>query len=189
MWWPAYAGVVRSSRIWGSRIFRERFDLESQNFTRAFIPAGPTYHHTGYDVANYFRPNIILRKSSKMPPPTASGGISRERFKRGSRNFTAFSGTIGPTSIPDMTSLALSGRLQNVFKYCTKSRIIPPLFNQESPNSARTSTPIQSKVSEPFVFKTKSKPLRFRHALTFRCCQGNHRWFSWSFKIGLATCK
>ena len=55
-----------------------------------------------------------------------------------------------------MTSLAVSGRLQNVIKYCTEvcktrppsqSRIIRPLFNLESPNFARTSMPTENKAA------------------------------------------
>ena len=85
-----------------------------------------------------------------MPRLTASGGISREMFKRGSQNFTRLSVTIGPTCLPDMTLLAVSGRLQNVIKYSTevcktrppgKSRMIRPLFNLESQNFAQTSMP------------------------------------------------
>ena len=38
-------------------------------------------------------------------PPTASGGTSREWFKRGSRNCLSFSRTIGPTNTRDMISL------------------------------------------------------------------------------------
>ena len=55
-----------------------------------------------------------------MPLQTASGGMFREGFKRGSPNFTWVSGTIGPPNLPDMTSLVVSGRLQNANKYCTK---------------------------------------------------------------------
>ena len=57
-----------------------------------------------------------------MPPPAASCRISRERFKRGSRNFTSISGTYGPTNLPDMTLLASCSRLQKVIIYCTKVR-------------------------------------------------------------------
>ena len=39
----------------------------------------------------------------KMSPPTASGRISGERFKRRLRNWTHLSGTIGPTNLLDMT--------------------------------------------------------------------------------------
>ena len=63
-----------------------------------------------------FRSEVILKKPSKMPPSTASGGISRERFLRGLRHFTGLSGTIGPTRLLDMTSLAVSGLLQTVTK-------------------------------------------------------------------------
>ena len=50
----------------------------------------------------------------------ASGRISGERFNREQQNFTYLSGTIGPTNLPYMTSLAAYGRLQNAVKYCTK---------------------------------------------------------------------
>ena len=36
------------------------------------------------------------------------------------RNFTPSSGTNDPAKLPDMMSLAASGRLQNAIKYCTK---------------------------------------------------------------------
>ena len=52
--------------------------------------------------------------------PVSSGGICRKRFKRASGNFTDLSGTIGPKKLSDMTSFAVSGRVQNVIKYCTK---------------------------------------------------------------------
>ena len=55
-----------------------------------------------------------------MPPQTASDGISRERFKGGSLNFTRLSLTTSPTKLPDMASLVASGLLQNAIKYCTK---------------------------------------------------------------------
>ena len=78
------------------------------------------YIFTGYDVTIYFRSEATAKIPSKMPPRTASGGISRERFKRGSPNFTRLSGTTVPTNQPDMTPLITSGRLQNSIKYCTK---------------------------------------------------------------------
>ena len=34
--------------------------------------------------------------------------------------FYALSATVNLTNLPDMTSLAASGRLQNAIKYCTK---------------------------------------------------------------------
>ena len=51
-----------------------------------------------------------------------SGRISEERFKRRSRKFTPLSGTDSLTNMPDMTSLATSGLLQNAIKYFTKVR-------------------------------------------------------------------
>ena len=66
-------------------------------------------NHTRYDVTNYFRSEAAAQKPSKMPPQTASCGISGARFKRGSPNFTRLSGTTGPTNQLDMTSLVNSG--------------------------------------------------------------------------------
>ena len=54
----------------------------------------------------------------------ALGRLSSEQFKRGPRNFTTLSGTVSPTNlpVPDMTSLAASGQLQNATEYGTKVR-------------------------------------------------------------------
>ena len=57
---------------------------------------------------------------------TISGGIGRQQFKPGSRNFTHLSGAIGHTEVPDITSLVASGRLQNAIKYCTQVRKTGP---------------------------------------------------------------
>ena len=81
---------------------------------RRFALSGETCRHIGYDVIIYFRSEVIGGKPSKIPPPTALRGISRERFKLGSWNFTLLSRTTGPTNLPEMTSLAASGWLQNV---------------------------------------------------------------------------
>ena len=78
------------------------------------------YIHTEYDVINYFRSEIFTKKLSKMPHMTASGGIFQERFKSASQNLTRLLGTIDPTNLPDMTSLAVSGQLQNAFKSAQK---------------------------------------------------------------------
>ena len=84
------------------------------------IRTGTLFSHTEYDVTTYFRSEVIAIKLSKIPLPTASGGISREWFKRGSPNFTYLSGTISFTNLMDMTLLAASSRLQNAIKYYTK---------------------------------------------------------------------
>ena len=62
------------------------------------------------------------KKRLKMPHPTASGQISGERFKRVSRNFANLSGTASRRNLSDMTSLAVSDRVQNAIKYYTKLR-------------------------------------------------------------------
>ena len=81
------------------------------------------YGHTGYDVIIYLRREVI---ATKIVENTACGGLSRERFKGGSRNFTHLSRTIGLTNLLDTTSLAASSRLQNAMKYCTKVRKTSP---------------------------------------------------------------
>ena len=63
---------------------------------------GRFYNHTGYN-DHYVPPEVILKKTSKIPPQTTWGGISRERFKRGSRNFAGLSRTKGPTILQDIT--------------------------------------------------------------------------------------
>ena len=55
-----------------------------------------------------------------MPPETVSGGISRDKLKRGSPNFARLSATIDPTNRLYMKTLIASGRLQNAIEYCTK---------------------------------------------------------------------
>ena len=62
------------------RIPRERFDLESPNFTGTSMPTYPTatpYITSLVVTVGRFRE----KKLSKMPIPAASGGISREQFK------------------------------------------------------------------------------------------------------------
>ena len=53
---------------------------------------------------------LLQKKMSKIPPPTASDGISQERFRLGSPNFTHLSATVGLTNLLERTSLAVSGR-------------------------------------------------------------------------------
>ena len=84
------------------------------------------YSRTGYDVVIYFWSKVMAEKLLKIPGPVASCGISRERFKQGSRTFPCLLRTIGLTNLPDMTSLAGSGRLQNAIKYCIKVRKTGP---------------------------------------------------------------
>ena len=66
--------------------------------------------HTGCDVIIYFRSEVIAKKLTKIPPTTASGRISRERFKLVPRNASHLSRTIGATNMLEMTSIAASGR-------------------------------------------------------------------------------
>ena len=76
------------------------------------IQADLPYIDTEYGVTSYFRSEATAQKPSKMPPQAALGGISRERFKRGSPHLAGLSGTTGPTDMPDMTSLITYGRLK-----------------------------------------------------------------------------
>ena len=69
---------------------------------------------------------LTFDKRPKIGPLMASGGISRERFKQDSKNFTGISWTISPTNLQDMTSPAFSGWLENAIKYCTKVRKTGP---------------------------------------------------------------
>ena len=55
----------------------------SQNEAVGYLDNGLTSNHKilrgpshGPVVNNYFRPEVIAKKTSKMPSPTASGGIS-----------------------------------------------------------------------------------------------------------------
>ena len=100
------------------QISQKPFDPDSPNLSD--IHTDIVYSHTGYDdVIIYLQSGVIAKKLSKIPPPTALGGISRERFKLGSLNFTHLSRTFGLIHALEMTSLAASGPLKNVIKCCT----------------------------------------------------------------------
>ena len=79
------------------------------------------------DVTNYFRSEAIdVRKMAENDASDgfeALSGISRERFKRGSRNSTSLSRTVGPINVPHITSLGGSGRLQNTIEYCRDCKV------------------------------------------------------------------
>ena len=92
------------------RICRKLFDVESYMDIRTDI----VYRYIGYDVIICYRSEVIWEKQS--------GGISRERFKVGSRNFTSLSRTSGHTNLPEMASPAPSGWLQNATKYYRKAQ-------------------------------------------------------------------
>ena len=86
-----------------AQISREMFDLESPNFTLTSIPIYSTA------MPDMTLPLLVGSYHNKNLKMMASGGISRERFKQGSQNFTHY-----------MTSLAASGRLQNAFNTAQK---------------------------------------------------------------------
>ena len=77
------------------------------------IQADLVYKNIGYDVTSYFRSAVNeIRKTAENAAWDASGGISPERFERESRYLvTRVSGTVSPTNVHDMTSLAASDRL------------------------------------------------------------------------------
>ena len=83
------------------------------------IIIGQTLNQMGYDVAQLLPVGSYCEILSEMPPPTDLGHISRERFKRGSRNFKHLSETISTTNMSYITSPAAPCRLQNANKYCT----------------------------------------------------------------------
>ena len=66
------------------------------------------YSRTGYDVIIYFWSEVIVKKAVKIPPLTASGGSSQERFKLGPRNVLSLSRTTGIIHVPETTSLTVS---------------------------------------------------------------------------------
>ena len=87
-------------------------------------PYQPTLQPQRNDIINHFRVGSYREKTVKMPLLTVSGRISQEQYERerGPPNSTRLSGTIGLINLPDMISLAASGRMQNATKYCTKVR-------------------------------------------------------------------
>ena len=82
----------------------------STPISRSTVPDMTSLFTSGWQLSKF-------KKRPKMPPQTASGGISREKFMLGSPNFTWLSGITWPTNLPDMTSLVTSSRQQNAIKY------------------------------------------------------------------------
>ena len=134
-----------SSSFVHHKVSCERFDLEPPNFVGTSIPTCFTVPSDMTSLTASGR-KLSQKKPSKMPHPTASGGISQESFRH------TYRGTISPTmtKLMSTTSLAASGQLQNATKYTqkcvkrvgpAKSRINRPEFNTESPNLKRTSEP------------------------------------------------
>ena len=87
----------------------ERFDLESANFTRTFIPVGSTTtpEMTSLLPVGSYRSSKAVENSRIR---RLRCGIYREPFEVESPNFTGTSVTTCPTYAPDMTSPATSGR-------------------------------------------------------------------------------
>ena len=127
------------SRYWDRlRPIFVRHEISSSNISKTVWPTTTkfysdihndiVYSHTGHDVIIYFLSEVIGDKQSKMPPATASGGISRERFKLGSSSFTCLSTTSGIINLPEMASPspAPSGRLQNAIIFYRNVRKTGP---------------------------------------------------------------
>ena len=81
---------VRSLDTKTPQISRELFGLESQNITRTSIPILST--DTLDTMSGSILSEVKEKKLSKISTPTASGAISRERFKLGSRYFQTYRG-------------------------------------------------------------------------------------------------
>ena len=96
------------------------------------------YSHTGYGVIICLKSKVIAmkKKLSEIPPPTASGRISREQFKHGSRYYTYLLSTVCLTNLPDMTSLSTSCRQQNATKYCPK--VLKRIRSDKDSNNSTT---------------------------------------------------
>ena len=84
-----------------ARIIPERFDFHTNSL----------YSHTGYDMTNDVRSEVIVKKLAKLLPPISLGRIFPELFKRGSPNFTHLLRTVGFTNVQNMTSLTASIQL------------------------------------------------------------------------------
>ena len=87
-----------------------------------YIYTDMLYSRIAYDVTSYFQWEIIAKKPSKMPTPTASDGILESSLSDNHEHFSCLSGGIDTTILTDMTSLAASGRLQNTIKNCISVR-------------------------------------------------------------------
>ena len=93
MWRPLSAVVRHHSFSITKRaawIPRERFDLESPNFTGTSITTYSTathrvWHHSSLNNSSR---KLSWKKQSKMPPLTVLGRMSPERFNWGPSNFT-----------------------------------------------------------------------------------------------------
>ena len=86
---------------WATRISRERFELESHDFTGTSLSV---YSIAALSMTSLTSSSRMLprKKPSKMPLPTASGGISREMFKGWSPNYIHLSKVTGLINLPSI---------------------------------------------------------------------------------------
>ena len=125
VWWPAYAGVIRSSssiRHTVRQLYISRTVWPSITTFYLNIHTGQVYKNARYDVTSYFRLVVVkvLINGRKWRLRRLRVEFLENSFKWGSQNFTSLWWLIGSTNFADMTSLAVSGQLQSVVKYCTK---------------------------------------------------------------------
>ena len=78
------------------------------------------YCRTRYNIITYFRSEVIAKQLSKIPPMTASGGISRDLFLAMTMKFHKLIQDKRLHKPTRKNVAAAPGRLQNVTKYYTK---------------------------------------------------------------------
>ena len=104
-------------------VSRKWFDLESPNFTRSFIltcfTSTPDMSH---DVTIYFQSEIIAKQRRKWHLLRVWVEFLENCTCARTTKFYLLIGHNSPTNLPDLTSLAASGWLQNAIKYCIKVR-------------------------------------------------------------------
>ena len=133
MSWPAYASVVvRRHKVRQSHLSRTLWPRIIKFYVGTHTDL--FYIHTRYDVTYCFRSEVLATKTIGIAAPTTSGGISQF--------YMVIADVLPHKPAEYVTSLAVSSRLQNAIKYCTKVRktapachrvIIRPLFNLELP--------------------------------------------------------
>ena len=127
---------------WAARIYRERLDLESRNFTRRSIPTLDTTSLTASG-------RKLSRK--KNPRKCRLWRLRMEFLVNNLNEVYELSNTYHKTVRYNIPIAAAYGQLQNVIQYCTKVRktvrpakirVIRLLFHIESPKFTRTSRPV-----------------------------------------------
>ena len=104
---------------WGSHISLERIDLESLNFTRTSIP---TCSRATPDMTPLTTSCLKLtwKTIANVTSDDFRWNFSRTVWARSPKFYMFIGAQSALTNLPDMTSPAISGRLQDAIKYCTK---------------------------------------------------------------------